>query len=57
MKATDVLEWGFDLTEDNELTYDTLDDLVDKHGLDITGLSLSSTPRGNTYRAYRLMRK
>ena len=56
VKTTDVLEWGFDLTVDHELTFETLDAVMDKHRIDITGLSLTSTSRGNRYRTYRLMR-
>jgi len=52
-----VWEWGFDLTESHELKFETLDDIMDKHNLDITGLNLTSTSRGNRYRTYRLMRK
>ena len=57
VKTTDVWEWGFDLTESHELKFETLDDIMDKHNLDITGLNLTSTSRGNRYRTYRLMRK
>jgi hypothetical protein len=57
VKTTDVWEWGFDLTENHELKFETLDDIMDKHNLDITGLNLTSTSRGNKYRTYRLMRK
>lgn len=51
----DVLEWNFDLTDAGELTFEVLDRLVDEHKIDITGLSVSSTTRGNVYRTHRLM--
>lgn len=56
VKADDVLEWGFGLTEDKQIPFETLDVIMDKHGIDITGLTLSSTSRGNQYRMYRLMK-
>lgn len=56
VQAADVLEWGFDLTEDKQIPFETLDMIMDKHGIDITGLTLSSTSRGNQYRMYRLMK-
>jgi hypothetical protein len=55
VKNEDILEWGFDLTQDHELTFETLDAVMD-HNIDITGLSLTSTSRGSKYRTYRLMR-
>ena len=48
IKKDAVLEWGFDLTADHELTFETLDAIVEKHGIDITGLTLSSTPGTST---------
>jgi len=57
VKNQDILEWGFDLTKDHELDFETLDAVMDKHNIDITGLSLTSTSRGNKYRTYRLMRQ
>ena len=56
VKNQDILEWGFDLTQDNELTFDTLDVVMDQHKIDITGLSLTSTSRGSKYSTYRLLR-
>ena len=57
VKTSDVWEFGFDLTESHELKFETLDNIMDNHNLDITGLNLTSTSRGNKYRTYRLMRK
>jgi len=55
IKRADVLEWGFDLTNANELPFETLDNIMDQHKIDITGLTLTNTPRGNKYRTYRLL--
>jgi hypothetical protein len=57
VKTTDVWEWGFDLTENHELKFETLDDIMDKHNLDFTGLNLTFTSRGNKYRTYPRMLK
>lgn len=51
----DILLWNFELTEDSEIPFSTLDQLLDVHGIDFTGLSLSATHRGNLYRTHRLM--
>ena len=50
----DVLDANFEMTENNELPYDTFDTLRLRHNLDVTALSASQTPRGNLYRAYVL---
>ena len=50
-----ILEWAFEL-EDDMVPFSVLDRVVDVHFIDITGLSLSSTPRGNLFRTHRLMR-
>ena len=52
----DVLDANFEMTENNELPYDTFDVLRQRHNLDVTALSASQTPRGNSYRAYVLSR-
>ena len=52
----DVLDANFEMTENNELPYDTFDTLRLRHNLDVTALSVSQTPRGNLYRAYVLSR-
>ena len=52
----DVLDANFEMTENNELPYDTFDTLRLRHNLDVTALSASQTPRGNLYRAYVLSR-
>ena len=51
-----VLEANFDLTEENTIPYPIFDRLRAIHGVDTTGLNLSSTQRGNLYRAYALQR-
>jgi hypothetical protein len=55
LEPQDILEWNFDLTDKFELRFDLLDRLMDKHSIDITGLSISSTARGNLFRTHRLM--
>jgi hypothetical protein len=55
IRPSEVLLWGFDLTSNGEIPFDILDQLLDVHGLDFTGLTLSATPRGNLYRTHRLM--
>ena len=52
----DVLDANFEMTENNELPYDTFDTLRLGHNLDVTALSASQTPRGSLYRAYVLSR-
>jgi hypothetical protein len=55
IRPPDVLLWGFDFTDNSEIPFSVLDSLLDDHGLDFTGLSLSATARGNLYRTHRLM--
>ena len=52
-----VMDANFEMTENNELPYDTLDTLRVRHRLDVTALSLSQTTRGNLYRAYVLQKE
>ena len=52
----DVLDANFEMTENNELPYDTFDALRERHNLDVTAVAGSQTPRGNLYRAYVLSR-
>ena len=40
---------------DGKLSFDTLDALVDLHGIDITGLRWTRTRCGNAYRSYKLL--
>ena len=54
MNKTDILE-VFDMTADDKLPYRIFDKLRTKHGIDMTGLSLSQTHLGNIYRAHVLM--
>eukprot|EP00974_Lingulodinium_polyedra_P059189 5700693-Lingulodinium_polyedra.AAC.1 len=51
-----VLEANFDLKEAQSLPYDVLDATRAQHAIDLTGLNLSTTKRGNLYRSYVLMR-
>ena len=57
VKAGDVIEWDFEV-EDGEdgvrIPFSTLDRVME-HGIDITGLTVSQTRRGNLYRTHRLM--
>ena len=50
----DILEI-FDLDADGRIPFNILDDLCNKHGIDITSLSMSQTHFGNIYRAHVLM--
>jgi hypothetical protein len=43
------------LSSDATLPYDVFDALRSHHGIDVTGLSVSSTHRGNLYRSYALL--
>ena len=52
--AEKVALFNFELDEHGQLPFEVLDELY-KAGIDTTGLSLSSTARGNLYRAHRLM--
>ena len=51
----DILESKFDLSSDATLPYDVFDALRSHHGIYVTGLSVSSTRRGNLYRSYALL--
>ena len=51
----DVMECNFHLTPDGTLPYDVFDALRRRHGIEITGLSMSMTHRGNLYRSYALL--
>ena len=52
-----VLEWDFECegVDKAEIPFAILDSLVDTHGIDLTGLSLSATSRGTRFRTHRLM--
>ena len=56
ISLTSVLECNFELTENNELPYSVFDALLARHNIDMTGLNMSSTRRGNMYRSYVLMK-
>lgn len=55
VNLADILECNFDLSADETLPYDVFDALRRQHGIDVTGLSMSSTHRGNLYRSYALL--
>ena len=55
VKADKILLWGFDLENDSQIPFKVLDRILTEHHIDITGLLMSSTNRGNLYRAHRLM--
>ena len=52
---SDILECNFDLSSDATLPYDVFDALRSHHGIDVTGLSVSSAHRGNLCRSYALL--
>ena len=56
ISLTSVLECNFELTENNELPYSVFDALRAQYNIDMTGLNMSSTRRGNMYRSYVLMK-
>ncbi len=56
VNVSDLFEWNFDWGAETTLPYETLDALRQQHGIDVTGLSMSLTHRGNLYRSYALMR-
>ena len=51
-----VLEHNFDLEQDGSLPFSVFDELMDKHNIDVSGLTMSNTARGNQFRTHRLMR-
>jgi len=59
--ASKVLCWDFEPEEDDSgsggasVPFTVFDQLMDIHHIDVTGLSLSSTKRGNLYRTHRMM--
>ena len=55
VKPSLVFLWGFEHEEENKLPFSVLDGIMDE-GIDITGLNMSTTNRGNLYRAHRMMR-
>ena len=48
MGPVDLIDW--------RLTYQDLDKLIDKHKVDVTGLTWTQTKNGNAFRLYRLMK-
>lgn len=55
IKADQISWWGFELEDGNKIPFDVLDSIMDD-GIDITGLNMSNTSRGNLYRAHRMMK-
>ena len=55
VNLADILECNFALSSDGTLPYDVFDALRRQHGVDVIGLSMSSTHRGNVYRSYALL--
>lgn len=59
--ASKILSWDFEPEEDDSesggvvIPFAVFDQLMDVHRIDVTGLSHSSTKRGNLYRTHRLM--
>lgn len=49
------LEMNFSLTAEHELPFEVFEALRKKHSIDVTGLSLSLTKRGNVYRRFALL--
>ncbi len=56
IKPQQVLEHSFEIEDDGTVPLEVFDRLMDCHGIDCTGLSMSSAPRGNRYRNHRLTR-
>ena len=48
------LEMNFSLTAEHELPFEVFEAVRMKHSIDVTGLSLSLTKRGNVYRRFAL---
>jgi len=59
--ASKVLSWDFEPEQDDsesggvQIPFAVFDQIVDIHCIDVTGLSLSQTKRGNLYRTHRMM--
>ena len=56
ISANQVLAGNVSLDEDGCIPFDIFDRLQADHGIDVSGLSLSRTARGNLYRAHLLMK-
>ena len=54
VSQTAVLVMNFELDESDEIPFSVFNEIRNK-GIDITGLSCSSTKRGNVYRSHVLM--
>ena len=55
VSAKTVLAGNVTLDAESCITFDVLDRLNAEHGIDVSGVSLSRTARGNLYRAHLLM--
>ena len=55
VNLADILEYNFSLSSDGTFPYDVFDAVRRQRGIDATGLSMSSTHRGNLYRSYALL--
>ena len=60
--ASKILAWDFEPEENEEgdavsvmIPFTVFDHLMDVHNVDLTGLNMSATKRGNLYRTHRLM--
>ena len=53
--ASSVLAGNVELDEEGCIPFENLDRLQTEHGIDVSGLSVSRTSRGNQYRAHLLM--
>lgn len=56
VRGEDILEFNFEWGPDHTLPYEILDAVRLQHGIDVTGLNMSLTRRGNAYRSYALLR-
>ena len=55
--SEEVIHSTLALEPDNSISYNDLDILRKDHGIDMTGLAVSATARGNQYRNYVLLKR
>ncbi len=55
INMSDILVANFEWSEEMTLPYDVFDELRLDHGIDVTGLQMSMTHRGNVYRSSALL--
>ena len=60
--ASKILAWDFEPFNDEEtdsgslfIPFSVYDTLMDLHKIDLTGLNMSATKRGNLFRMHRMM--